>query len=45
VATIEDGIVSVRKKVARIYDLRKSIGRNPIGETPGIIHPRWATHG
>lgn len=45
VATVEEGVISVRKEVGRIDDLRRSIARTPLGGTAGISHTRWATHG
>ena len=44
-ATLEEGLVCVRKEVGRIEDLRLSIAKTPIGGTTGISHTRWATHG
>ncbi len=45
VATLEEGCISIRKEIGRIDDLRRSIGKNPLGGTTGISHTRWATHG
>ena len=45
VATVEEGVISVRKEIGRIDDLRRGIAKSPLGGTAGISHTRWATHG
>jgi len=45
VATVEEGVMSVRREIGRIDDLRRGIAKSPLGGTAGISHTRWATHG
>ncbi|MBU1165003.1 glutamine--fructose-6-phosphate transaminase (isomerizing) [Patescibacteria group bacterium] len=45
VAIIKDGEIISEKKIGKIKELEKKVGKGIIGGEVGIAHTRWATHG
>lgn len=44
-ATIDEGVLGVRKGVGRVKEIEEKVGLSKMGGNIGMAHTRWATHG
>ncbi len=45
VATVEDGVIHVKKDKGMVDDIEKRMGLSSLPGSIGVAHTRWATHG